>query len=154
MDKIKELEEKIKPILDKDNIKLYSLKWISGKENILQVAIMRKDGSMDLDTCAMVSEAVSELLDNSDFTNDTYTLEVCSPGAERDIQDINELYEMNEPYVYIRLKHPIKKKIEFTGTIEKIEDDIATLAYRDKANTRRIEFKLEDVDYIRLAVKI
>lgn len=155
MDRTVQLEQKIAPVLEDFNVRLYELKWLSGKEKTLQIAIMKEDGSMDLDTCAAVSEKISELLDDDPALNEAYTLEVCSPGAEREIRDLNELRIMPEPYVYVRLRHPVKKMIEFTGTITAIdENDTVTLAYRDKAARRTAELSLADIEFIRLAVKI
>ena len=56
-------------------------------------------------------------------------------------------------YVYVRLKHPFKKMLEFTGEILDVNENIVHLAYRDKAATRKAEFTKEDIDFIRLAVK-
>ena len=55
---------------------------------------MHSDGSMDLDTCAEVSEKLSALLDAEEGFKEPYTLEVCSPGAEREIRDLKELEGM------------------------------------------------------------
>jgi len=45
--------------------------------------------------------------------------------------------------------------MELTGEIESIdENDVVTLAYRDKAVLRRVQFGLDNIEKIRLAVKI
>ncbi len=153
MEQITRLKELILPVLASSDVKLYDLKWL-GNEHTLQVAVMHEDGSMDLDTCAEVSEKLSALLDENDYFESAYTLEVCSPGAEREIREISELEHMQNPYIYVRLKHPVKKMLEFTGEVQKFEEGIITLSYRDKAATRVVEFPADEIDYIRLAVRI
>ena len=81
MDRTERLKEMFLPVLQQMDIRLYDLVYRnSGRERILEVSIMKQDGSMDLDTCAAVSEKLSEVLDREDPISEEYTLEVCSPG--------------------------------------------------------------------------
>ena len=155
MDRTERIKEMFEPILQQMDVRLYDLVYhTSGKEKILEVSIMKQDGSMDLDTCAAVSERLSEVLDENDPIAEEYTLEVCSPGAEREIRDLGELDDMAGEYVYVRLKEPFKKMLEITGEIQNVENDVITLEYRDKAARRKAEFTKDNIDYIRLAVRI
>ena len=155
MDRTERIKEMFEPILQQMDVRLYDLVYhTSGKEKILEVSIMKQDGSMDLDTCAAVSERLSEVLDENDPIAEEYTLEVCSPGAEREIRDLGELDGMTGEYVYVRLKEPFKKMLEITGEIQNVENDVITLEYRDKAARRKAEFTKENIDFIRLAVRI
>lgn len=152
MESIDAIKQLIQPVLLQNDVKLYGLRWTSEKNNkILEISILKNDGTMDLDTCALISEKVSEVLD--DVINIQYMLEVCSPGAEREIHDLNELPYLIGKHVFVRLKHSIKSKIEFTGDIIEV-GDVITLSYKDKANIRKIEFLKEDIEFIRLAVNI
>ena len=155
MDRKERIKEMFLTVLDEMNVRLYDLVYRnSGREKVLEVSIMKPDGSMDLDTCAAVSEKLSEVLDEKDPIAEEYTLEVCSPGAEREIRDLGELDTMTGEYVYVRLKEPFKKMLELTGEICSVENDIITLEYRDKAARRKAEFSKENIDFIRLAVRI
>ena len=155
MDRTERLKEMFLPVLQQMDIRLYDLVYRnSGRERILEVSIMKQDGSMDLDTCAAVSEKLSEVLDREDPISEEYTLEVCSPGAEREIRDLSELDSMAGEFVYVRLKEPFKKMLEITGEILSVENDLITLQYRDKAASRKAEFTRDNIDYIRLAVRI
>lgn len=155
MDRTEQLKELFAPVFNECQVILYDLNWKSqGNEHILEVSIMKQDGSMDLDTCADVSEKLSELLDCEDPICEEYTLEVCSPGAEREIKDLSEVEHMQGQYVYVRLKHPFKKMLELIGEILDVTGGIIHLEYRNKAVKRVAEFPMEDIDLIRLAVKI
>ncbi len=153
MEQTDKLKELILPVLESCGVMLYDLKWL-GNERTLQVAVMNEDGSMDLDTCAAVSEKLSDALDTTDLIDNAYTLEVCSPGAEREIRDIQELEHMDKPYVFIRLKHPFKKMTEITGEVQSFVNNVITMTYREKAAVRTAELSAEEIDYIRLAVRI
>ncbi|MBQ3459895.1 MAG: ribosome maturation factor RimP [Solobacterium sp.] len=154
MDRLEKLKELFEPVFAESDVVLYEMKWINDREHTLQISIMKKDGSMDLDTCADVSEKISEILDREDPIPEEYTLEVCSPGAEREIRDLNELLNMTGSYVYLRLSRPFKKMVELTGEISETTDGLIRLQYRDKAATRTAEIPLEDVEFARMAVKL
>lgn len=153
MERIEYLKELFQPVFEKHNVKLYEIVFRNvGKDHTLEVSIMKPDGSMDLDTCANVSESLSEILDEKDPIKEEYTLEVCSPGAEREIKDFDEI--VKGIYVFVRLKHPFKKMLEFTGEVLDIDEEgHIILSYRDKAATRKAEFTKDDIDYIRMAVR-
>lgn len=149
------LEELLRQIIEQQDCRLYELNWLNGSDHTLQVAITKNDGTMDLDTCALVSEKLSEYLDNSDLIKIAYTLEVCSPGAEREVKDLNELRNTTTtPYIFVRLIHPVKKQKELTGSlVEYKEDGTMRLEYRDKAAKRIAEFNDTNIEFIRYAVK-
>lgn len=153
MEDIERLKTILEPVLCDLGIKLYDLTWVqNGREHTLQVSIMRQDGTMDLDTCALVSEKLSVRLDQEDPFENSYTLEVCSPGAERVITDLDELKKL--PYVHVRLKHAVAKGNTFTGQVDAYENHMITLSYRDKAAVRSIRFADAEIELIRYAVKL
>ena len=154
MENTEKLKELFKPVLDECGVSLYELNWTGGHEKNLQVSIIKPDGSMDLDTCCIVSEKLSELLDREDPISSEYTLEVCSPGAEREIRDLSELKNMQGAYVYVRLKQAVNKKTEVTGEIIETDDAQIVIEYRDKAVKKKLAAELQNIDFIRMAVRI
>lgn len=155
MENTERLKEMLEPIINDNGCRLYELKWENvGKDHTLRVAIMKEDGSMDLDTCALISDALSLELDAKEVIRSAYTLEVCSPGAEREIKDLSELVGIENPYIFVRLIHPFKKMKEITGTLLSYDDGMMRLEYRDKAAKRVAEFLDSEIEFIRYAVKI
>lgn len=154
MERIDKLKELFQPVFDELDVRLYEMKWINDREHTLQVAIMKPDGSMDLDTCADVSERLSEVLDEADPISEEYTLEVCSPGAEREIRDLDELDQMAGSYIHVKLAKPFKKMNEITGELISVENGVVSMSYRDKAATRTAQFDKADITFARMAVRI
>ena len=63
MEQIKRIEEIANSVLEAQNLILYETCWRKeGSMKILQIAIMRHDGTMDIDTCSQISEAISVLM--------------------------------------------------------------------------------------------
>ncbi|MEU0841120.1 ribosome maturation factor RimP [Streptomyces sp. NPDC005962] len=59
----------------------------AGKRRVLRIVVDSDDG-VQLDTCAELSRAISQSLDESDAMGQTpYVLEVTSPGAERPLTE-------------------------------------------------------------------
>ncbi len=148
-----QLEELVKTFLSQYSLTLSELKWHQeGKSRILQCAIMREDGSMDLDTCSEISEAIGPHLDEWLKNIDHYTLEVCSPGAERMIHSAQELQRVVGQHVYVLFEHPLEKSLEHTGKLKSFDGQKGQLEIRVKTRTKTIEFDYQNIVKIRLAV--
>jgi ribosome maturation factor RimP len=150
------IEELITPLLNDQDLRLAECKWVNQSGMlILQVAIMRSDGSMDLDTCALISQRISDLLDaHEDLIASEYYLEVCSPGAERELTSEADILFAVGKIVFVRFHHPLNKLLETTGVLVSYANGKGILYYRDKALTKTLEFASDNVSYIRLAVRL
>ncbi len=153
MEKLEQIKQQIQPVLDQFNVELYEMNWQKAKKSTtLQIAIMHEDGSMDLDTCANVSEKISELLDQLDLVEEEYFLEVCSPGAERLLRNEKEVAAALGKKVAVTLKQEIKGMKEVNGILKTFSDGLVEVEYREKAVVRRLDIPYESIDKIRLAV--
>ncbi len=155
MDSLSKVKELIIPLFLKEDIQLYDLSWHQeGKSRILQIAIMRKDGSMDIDTCAEMSEKISTILDEADIIASEYFLEVCSPGAERELKNEQQIVDAIDEFVYVKLKNPKAGMDAVKGFLRAYENDEAVIEYMDKAVKRKISISADNIALIRLSVKI
>lgn len=145
----------ILPVLESMDLALYEMKWRQERSmKILQIAIMRRDGSMDIDTCAVVSEKISALLDEKNVIQHEYFLEISSPGAERELRCEEDIIHALGEYVYIKFLNPKAGRNEIYGTLEEVHEAVLKLTYMDKAVKRKIDVDKENIALIRLAVKI
>ena len=107
MDQMTTIKTVIEPVLEEMNIQLYDLTWRQeGNTRILQIAVMKEDGSMDIDTCSEVSERIGVVMDEKDIISSEYFLEVCSPGAERELRNDEEIKKAIGEFIYIKFKNP------------------------------------------------
>jgi len=77
------VEELVRPVVAADGLELFDVRFGGGA---LQVFVDRPGGGVDLDTVSRVTRQVSDLLDEHDPLPGQYTLEVSSPGLERDLR--------------------------------------------------------------------
>ena len=90
---LKKVQEPIQKIVSEADLLLYDLDFVEEEGNtFLRVSIEKKDHTMDFATCEMISNQISQLLDDIDPINQPYILEVCSPGAERPLVTKQDFY--------------------------------------------------------------
>ena len=75
----------VEPVLARHGAELVELAVKRGRTQLVRV-IADREGGIDLDTCARVSEELSRMLDADDPIAGRYTLEVTSPGLDRPLR--------------------------------------------------------------------
>ena len=93
-------------------------------------------------------------MDKYDPIKEEYSLEVCSPGAEREIKDYAEFEQLVDEYIYVQLKEPFKKMVEITGFVRAASAEAIELEYRDKAVKRTATIEKNNICFARLAIKL
>lgn len=149
------LKEWIEPVLNEKDCVLYDIEWLTNQNPpILQISVEKKDGTMDLDTCAMCSDVIGTLLDNKDWYAKEYMLEVCSPGAERELRTDQQLRDAIGKYVYVKLVDPKQGLDQVLGDLKEVNDDSIVLAYKEKTRNKTIEIDRNNINVIMTAVKL
>jgi ribosome maturation factor RimP len=146
------VQELIEPTLRDLQIELVEVKYAKeGKNWVLKVFIDSPKG-VDLDTCTMVSEKVSEILDKDDPVSDAYFLEVSSPGAERPLKGFEDYHRAVGKNVRITTYESIDGISVFEGTLEAVNDDHLSVAVKDKTRVKKVEIPTKIIASARLAI--
>ncbi len=82
--------EIIDPVITDMGYELVRVRLMSGKSATLQIMAQKPDGTIEVDDCALISTAVSAVLDVEDPIVDAYTLEVSSPGIDRPLTRLKD----------------------------------------------------------------
>lgn len=80
--------------------------------------LLDKEGGVDILDCEAVSRAVSDLLDEADPIEGSYTLEVGSAGAERALKRPADFARFLGSPVLVKLYRPRDGRKEFAGVLE------------------------------------
>jgi len=102
--------------------------------------LIDKEGGIQLDDCTIVSKAVSAILDeDEDLYNrldDSYSLEVSSPGVNRPLIKLNDFDRFKDNDVKIVLHSPIdlaiENRIRYKGYLKGIVNNDIILILDDK----------------------
>ena len=151
---IKELEKAAESVFEEHGIARHSIRMLNGKTRTLEIMIMKEDGSMDMYTCASVCQDISRILDQLDFGDGAYNLDVCSFGAERELLSDQEILNAVNDNVHIDFKNPAKGLDQVEGTLLSYENDLLTVEYSVKGRKKTAEVAKDNVKLIRLAVKL
>lgn len=80
------VEELTIPILEDLNLELVDIEYVKEGKNWFLRLFIDKENGVDIEECGIVSERLSEQLDELDPIPHNYFLEVSSPGAERPLK--------------------------------------------------------------------
>lgn len=107
-----------------------------------------KDGGITIGDCEVVNRAMSDLMDEEDFINDAYILEVSSPGLTRPLKKENDFKRSIGKLVEIKTYTKIDNCKEFEGELTAYDDDTVTILDNDD---KTLIINRKDISMIRLA---
>ncbi len=151
---LEKITQLLSPILDRNNVYLDDIEYVNEKnEWYLRIFIEMNEGHLDMDTCVIVSEEISNMLDEADLIKDEYYLEVSSPGAEKPLKTLEKVQASVGEYVYVQFKEPTMGMDEVYGTILNVEGELIDLQYLVKNIKKKCQIEYSKIKFIRLAVK-
>ena len=153
MSKVTEVvEELATPIFQELGLELVEIEYVKeGKSWFLRVYI-DKDNGVDIEDCGLVSEKLSEKLDELDPIPQNYFLEVSSPGAERPLKKDKDFQKAIGKNVFIKTYEPIDGEKSFEGTLLEFDGQHVKIEMKIKTRKKTIEIPYEKVANARLAV--
>lgn len=126
--KIKSIvEEMVQPYLIEQGFELVDVEYVKEGSNRFLRVFVDKDGGIDLDDCSMISEYLSQKLDEQDPVSDAYFLEVSSPGAERPLKKAEDVSKAVGKNVLITTYEPVNGLKEFEGQLLSFENEELTV---------------------------
>ena len=141
-------EELLIPILEKYEFELVDVEYVKEAGTWYLRAYIDKPGGIAINDCEVVSRELSDLLDQKDFIDDSYILEVSSPGLGRPLKKEKDFARSIGKDVDVRLYRMRDRQKEFTGTLSAYDAQTVTLDMEDGS---QMVFERADIALIRLA---
>lgn len=151
--------DKVKPIIEtivtEMGCTLVDVEYLKEGKNWFLRVYADKEGGIDLDDCAAISEQLSEAFDqiHPDPFPDAYFLEVSSPGAERPLKTEADILASIGEYVHFDYYFPQHGEKQHEGTLLEVSSEHYLLEVRIKTATRKLEIEKKAVSKARLAIK-
>ena len=142
------VEKFLIPIMEENNFELVDVEYVKEAGTWYLRAYIDKEGGFTVDDCEMVSRRLSDWLDKEDFIDDSYILEVSSPGLGRPLKKEKDYVRSMGREVEVRLYKAIDRQKEFTGTLSAYDDKTVTLSMEDGSTQT---FEKAGIALIRLA---
>ncbi|TWT07520.1 ribosome maturation factor RimP [Planococcus sp. CPCC 101016] len=154
MSKITEQIEKIvQPITSELALELVDVEFLKeGRNWFLRVYVDNPEAPIDIDQCALVSEKLSEILDQLDPIEQNYFLEVSSPGAERPLKKEKDYEKAIGKFIYIKTYEPVEDAKEFEGYLKSYDDEQVEIEIKIKTRRKIINIPKDKIAVIRLAI--
>ena len=140
-------EELLAPIAEENGVEIYDVEYLKeGSDWYLRAYIDKPEG-VNIQDCENVSRALSDKLDEVDFIDDAYILEVSSPGLGRTLKKDKHLEKSLGEEVELRLYKPRDKQKEFTGILKSFDADSVLIETEEEEKV----FARSEIALIRLA---
>ena len=136
------LLEMLDPVAESVGYEIVRLRLMGGAERRkLQVMAERpSDRDMNVEDCARLSRAISEVLDAADPISGEYLLEVSSPGIDRPLTRLSD-FEAFEGYeAKLELDRLAEGRKRFRGVLVGVEGDQVAIDLEGEEETALVPF--------------
>jgi len=130
------LLELLDPVAEAAGYEIVRLRLMAGKESRrLQIMAETPEGDMTVEGCAILSRAVSEVMDAADPITGEYTLEVSSPGIDRPLTRLKDFETWEGFEARIELDRLAENRKRFRGELAGIDDGQVGINVEGEAET-------------------
>ena len=140
-------EALISPIVEKYGFELVDVEYVKEGSSFYLRAYIDKPGGITVDDCETVSREFSDKLDEADFIEEAYIMEVSSPGLGRPLKKEKDFKRSIGKEVEIRTYRTIDREKEFYGILKAYDENSVTIDCEEKERT----FQKAEIALIRLA---
>lgn len=120
-------EQFLLPLLAEHQFELVDVEYVKEAGNWYLRSYIDKPGGITVDDCEVISRLLSDWLDKEDFIEDSYIMEVSSPGLGRPLKKDKDFERSLGEEVELRLYKPRNRQKEFTGILKAYDKDTVTL---------------------------
>jgi len=136
------LLEILDPVAEATGYEIVRLRLMGG-EHARRLQIMAErpsDGDMNVEDCACLSRAISEIMDAADPIAGEYTLEVSSPGVDRPLTRLKDFAAFEGHEARLELDRMAEGRKRFKGILAGVEDDTVAIDLEGEEETAMIPF--------------
>jgi ribosome maturation factor RimP len=136
------LLELLDPVAEAAGYEIVRLRLMGG-EHARRLQIMAErpsDGDMNVEDCARLSRAISEIMDAADPIAGEYTLEVSSPGVDRPLTRLKDFAGYEGYEARLELDRMAEGRKRFKGMLAGVEDDAVAIDLEGEEETAMIPF--------------
>ena len=119
------------PIIEAAGCSLWDVEYVrEGAERYLRLYI-DKDGGVSIDDCVDLTHAINKPLDEADPIEQSYCLEVSSPGVERELVRDAHFEACKGEKIKVKLIRAVDGQRDFNGILEDFDGHAITLRLED-----------------------
>ena len=97
------------PLVEQHHFELVDVEYVKEGGNFYLRAYIDKEGGITIDDCETISRSLSDWLDKEDMIQDSYIMEVSSPGLGRPLKKEKDFARSIGKEVEVKLYKPLEK---------------------------------------------
>ena len=141
-------EQFLLPLMEEYHFELVDVEYVKEAGTWYLRAYIDKEGGIAINDCEMVSRRLSDWLDREDFIEDSYVLEVSSPGLGRPLKKDKDFARSSGKEVDVRLYRLRDGSKDFTGILTQYDKESVTIELEDGSS---MQIGRPEIALIRLA---
>ncbi|MBQ8638189.1 MAG: ribosome maturation factor RimP [Lachnospiraceae bacterium] len=124
-------EELLMPLIRQNNFELVDVEYVKEAGNWYLRAYIDKEGGITVDDCEVINRALGDLMDQHDFIEESYILEVSSPGLGRPLKKDKDFDRNIGKEIEIRLFRAVDHQKEFEGILNSYTKETVTITVEE-----------------------
>ena len=114
------IQKMVEPVINALGYQLWGIEYLGqGRHTLLRI-FLEKEGGINIEDCAEASRQISSILDVEDPIKDEYTLEVSSPGLDRQLFRQEQYQQYPGAMIKVRLNGNLNGRRNFAGTLQEV----------------------------------
>lgn len=151
MKKITELTAELAaPAIAEQGCSLWDVEYVKEAGTWYLRVLLDKEGGVDILDCETISRKLSDLLDEADPIEGSYTLEVGSAGAERSLKRPGDFERFMGSPVLVKLYRAKDGQKEFPGVLKAYDAETGTVTIT--MGDKELSFEKKETALVRLRV--
>lgn len=135
------------PIAQSLGLELWDVRFVKEGVSWYLRIFIDKEGGVGIEDCENMSRAIDGPLDEADPIEQSYCLEVSSPGIERELVRDEHFERYKGEKVIVKLIRPYEGRRDFRGVLEKYDGKNITVRLE---NGEGLCFEKKEASYIKL----
>lgn len=151
MKHLEAIKNKILPIVNQHDLNLVDIAWEKmGHQKVLNISLADAQGTLDLETASVITQPISDALDELDELDFEYILDIGSPGIEKELSSYDDMIGALNQYVRATLSNGDILE----GILIDVDDKSIIIKHFIKGRPSKQVLLFENIEKLQLAVKV
>lgn len=106
-----------------------------GSTVVVDIIADKPNGGITIDECTSINKQVVRGIEEKQWFNGDFVVEVSSPGLDRELKTLNDFLRAVGRKVRIHLREPVEGRVEYHGKITEVKENQVLIHKNDQTIT-------------------
>ncbi len=151
MDTLEQIKHILQTILGEHNAELVDITLSRTNNKAYLRILVDKQSGINIDECSRVNRELGDALDSDNAIQESYTLEVSSPGLDRPLKNRRDFEKIIGEQIDLFTRDSVEDKPFFQGTAEAVDDEGVSIKLKD---SRTVKILFNNISKANLIIKM